>query len=421
MKKIIAFTIFFISFIYPAAMAEEVSLTIDEAIAIAMRDNRDILLKSEDVNKSKLKIQEARADLYPSLTLTSTWSRNNGYYSKDFSSFNYQVGAKQYLYKGGETVNTIKYNEHLLDANQAILDKTKIETILNVKKSFYTLLLSNQYVEVNKAVLKNTKSHLEYLDARYKKGIASQSEILQVKSSLESVKQAYENSLNQGESSQALLNNYLYLDKDVKIIPEGDLSYTEEEIVFDQGLLYALGKRPEIKQYDSQIKASEKSVDIAKSDNRPSIYASWDYYNRTHGALGTGRNQSDNNIMGITFSWPVFDGWATKSKIEEALVDLKEAQVLREKAASDIALDFKNAYIGLKNAIVKIDATESDLKVYNDNLKSAREKFKQGIVSSLDLDDAVLKQSISRFNRDSAVYDYIIAKSNLDKAMGGVQ
>ncbi len=421
MNRLIYLTIFFACFFCQIALAEEISLTIDEAINMALRDNRDILLKAEDVNKSKAKIREARAALYPSLTLTSTWSRNNGYYSKDFSSFNYQVGAKQYLYKGGETVNTIKYNEHLLDANQAILDKTKLETILNVRKSFYTFLLSNQYAEVNKAILKNTKSHLEYLDARYKKGIASESDILQVKSSLESVKQAYENSLNQIESSQSLLNNYLYLDKDVKVIPEGELSYTEEEIVFDQGLLYALGKRPEIKQYDGQIKASEKSVDIAKSDNRPSVYASWDYYNRTHGALGTGKNQSDNNIIGITFSWPIFDGWATKSKIEQAVVDLKEARILKEKAASDIALDFKTSYIGLKNAIVKIDATESDLKVYDDNLKSAREKFKQGIVSSLGLDDALLKQSISGFNRDSAVYDYIIAKSNLDKAMGGVQ
>lgn len=421
MKRLICLIIFFACFFCQIALAEEISLTIDEAINMALRDNRDILLKAEDVNKSKAKIQEAKSSLYPSLTLTSTWSRNNGYYSKDFSSFNYQVGAKQYLYKGGETVNTIKYNEYLLGANQAILDKTKLETILNVKKSFYTLLLSNQYAEVNKAILKNTKSHLEYLDARYKKGLASEFEILQVKSSLESVKQVYENSLNQGESSQALLNNYLYLDKDVKIIPDGELSYTEEEIIFDQGLLYALGKRPEIKQYDGQIKASERAIDVAKSDNRPSVYASWDYYNRTHGALGTGKNQNDNNIIGITFSWPVFDGWATKSKIEQAVVDLKEARILREKAASDIALDFKNAYIGLKNAIVKIDATESDLKVYNDNLKNAREKFKQGIVSSLDLDDAILKQSISRFNRDSAVYDYIIAKSNLDKAMGGGQ
>ena len=420
MKTLICLIIFFACFFCRIALAEEISLTLDEAVGIALRDNRDILLKSEDVNKSKAKIQEARSSLYPSLILTSTWSRNNGYYSKDFSSFNYQVGAKQYLYKGGETVNTMKYNEHLLDASQAILDKVILEAILNVKKSFYTLLLASQYVEINKSILKNTKSHLEYLSARYKKGLASESEILQVKSSLDSVNQAYENSKNQVESSQALLNNYLYLAEDVKIMPEGELSYTEEEIVFDQGLLYALAKRSEIKQYDAQIRASEKAIDVARSDNSPSVYASWDYYNRTHGSAGTGKNQSDNNIIGITFSWPIFDGWATKSKIEQAVVDLKEARILREKAASDIALDFKASYIGLKNAIVKIDATESDLKVYNDNLKSAREKFKQGIVSSLDLDDDILKHSISRFNRDSAVYDYIIAKSNLDKAMGGV-
>ena len=421
MKKLICLIIFFACFFCRPVLAEEISLTIDEAVNMALRDNRDILLKAEDVNRSKAKIRETKSSLYPSLMLTSTWSRNNGYYSKDFSSFNYQAGAKQYLYKGGETVNTIKYNERLLDVNQAVLDKAKLEAILNVKKSFYTLLLSNQYVEINKTILKNTKSHLEYLGARYEKGLASESEILQVKSSLESVKQAYENSLNQAELSQALLNNYMYLDGGVKIIPEGKLSYTEEEIVFDQGLLYALGKRPEIRQYDAQIKASERAIDVERSSNRPSVYASWDYYNRTHGATGTGKNQSDNNIIGITFSWPVFDGWATKSKIEQAVVDLKEARILKEKAASDIALDFKASYISLKNAIVKIDATESDLKVYNDNLKSAEEKFKQGIVSSLDMDDAVLKQSISRFNRDSAVYDYIIAKSNMDKAMGGAQ
>jgi outer membrane protein TolC len=123
--------------------------------------------------------------------------------------------------------------------------------------------------------------------------------------------------------------------------------------------------------------------------------------------------------MGITFSWPVFDGWAAKSKIEQSIVDLKEADIMRQKAAGDIALEFKNAYIGLKNAIVKIDSTESDLKVYNDNMASVKEKFKQGIASSLDLDDAILKYSVSKFNKDNAVYDYVIAKSSLDKAMGG--
>ena len=295
----------------------------------------------------------------------------------------------------------------------------KLETILSVKKSFYTLLLANQYAELNKNILKNTKGHLDFIEARYKSGLASESDVLQIKSSLDSVKQAYENALNQIESSSALLNNYLYLDNDVSVIPEGEFLYTEEELIFDQALLHSLNNRPEVKQYEAQYKAAEKAVGMAKADNRPSVYASWDYYNRSNTVTGTGKNWNDNNIMGITFSWPVFDGWAAKSKIEQSIVDLKEADIMRQKAASDIALEFKNAYIGLKNAIVKIDSTESDLKVYNDNMAGVKEKFKQGIASSLDLDDAILKYSVSKFNKDNAVYDYVIAKSSLDKAMGG--
>lgn len=419
MKKPALFLMLAIFFICPAVSAEDISLTLDEALNLALRQNRDILLKSEDVNKAKQDIREARASLYPSVDLTSAWSRNNGYYSKDFSSFNYQAGAKQYLYKGGETVNTIKYNEHLLDASQAIMEKTELDVVLNVKKSFYTLILADQYAALNRDIVKNTRANLDFIQARYKKGLASESDVLQIRSSMDSVNQAYENSLNQIASSQALLNNYLYLDKDVKIIPEGDLSYTEEELVFDEALLHALKSRPELKQYDAEAKAAESYIGVAKSENRPSIYASWDYYARNHAALGTAKNWGDNNIMGITFSWPIFDGWAAKSKIEQAIVDLKTARLTKEKAIIDITLEFKNAYIGLKNAIAKIDAAESDLRVYKNNLAVFREKFKQGVASSLDLDGAVLRHSISRFNVQSAVYDYIIAKSSLDKAMGG--
>lgn len=419
MKKPILFLTLAIFFVCHDALAGEISLTLDEALNLALRQNRDILLKSEDVNKAKEEISKAKASFYPTLDLTSTWSRNNGYYSKNFSSFNYDLGAKQYLYKGGETVNTLKYNEHLLDANKAILEKTKLDVILNVKKSFYTLILAEQYAALNKGIAENTKGHLDFIQARYNMGLASESDVLQIKSSMDSVAQAYENSLNQIASTQALLNNYLYLDKDVKIIPKGQLSYTQEELIFDEALLYALKSRPELKQYDAEEKAARSYIGVAKSGNRPSIYASWDYYNRSHGALGSSKNWNDNNIIGITFSWPIFDGWATKSKIEQAIIDLKAAQLTKEKSIGDITLEFKNAYIGLKNAIAKIDAMESDLKVYMDNLAVFKEKFKQGVASSLDLDDAMLKDSISRFNIETAVYDYIIAKSNLDKAMGG--
>ena len=398
--------------------AEEVPLTLDQAIAIALRDNRDILLKAEDVKKAKLKIAEAEASLFPTLSFTGGWTDTRQLYSKDLAQTTTQATLKQALYKGGKIINTIQLNEHGLTVAQAILDKTKLEIILNLKKAFYTLLLSNEFVDLNKGILANTQGHLDFLRARYQNGQASESDVLKVEASLEGVKEAYEASLNQVEAAQILLNNSLYLDKDTKIKPDAQFNYEAQEVAYDEAFLKAMRMRPEIRQFEAQTKASQKAVQIAKADNRPSIYASWDYYSRSHLAGGTTREWNDYNVIGLTFSWPIFDGWATKAKVEQAIVDLKEVQLTKEKTIADIALELKNAYLDLKNAIAKMKSTQSEVRVYKDTLSVVQDKYKAGIASSLDFNDVSLGYEVSLFNQKETVYDYVLAKARFDKATG---
>lgn len=422
MKKIFIFTIIIILLSPALLKAEEVKLTLDEAVAIALRDNRDILLKDEDVKKAKFKIAEAQANLFPTLNFTGSWTETREYYSKDISQTPTQTTLKQYLYKGGKIINTIKYNGYNFEVAQAILDKTKLETVLNVKKAFYTLLLAAEFADLNKAIMDNTKEHLDFIKARYENGQVSESDVLTIDASLSSIKQAYESSLNQVESSRVLLNNLLYLDKDTKVRPDAQFTIEAREVAFDEAFLKAMKNRPEIRQYEAESEANKKSIEIAKADNRPNIYASWDYYTRSHLATTTGlaKNWNDYSVVGVTFSWPIFDGWATKAKVEQAIVDLKTTQLTKEKTINDIALELKNAYLSLKNAIAKIDSTEYDTKVYDDNLRTLTDKYKQGIASLLDINDANLKYEVSIFNKKQAIYDYIIAKSSFDKATGGM-
>jgi outer membrane protein TolC len=213
----------------------------------------------------------------------------------------------------------------------------------------------------------------------------------------------------------------LYLDKGVLIKPEAEFSYEPKEVAFDEAFLRAMKNRPEIRQYEAQIKADSSNIEVAKADGRPNIYASWDYYSRSHLATtqGLAKNWNDYSVAGITFSWPIFDGWATKAKVEQAIVDLKATQLNKEKAISDITLELKNAYVELKNALAKIKATQQDLAVYKDNLAVIRQKHSDGIASLLDLDDVNLSYDVSVFNQKQAIYDYLIAKSNFDKATGG--
>jgi outer membrane protein TolC len=304
------------------------------------------------------------------------------------------------------------------------LDKTKLETVLSVKKAYYTLLLAARLTELNKKILDNSNEHLEFLKARYRYGQASQQEILQAEASHSSVTQVFEASLNQTESARALLNNLLFLEKDVKIIPNADFQYTPKEVAYDEALLNAVKRRPEISQYEAEIEQAKKSIEIEKAGTRPTIYASWDYYSRSHGGTvgitGTSRNWNDHNIIGVTVSWPVFDGFATKANVDQAIVDLKEAQLTKEKAIKDIALELKNAYVSLKDAISKLYAVEADIVFYDDNLASINEKYNQGIASSLAVSDADLKYSIALFNKDEAIYNYTIAKASFNKAQGAM-
>lgn len=420
MRRIFLFAIIFIILFAFDARAEEISLTAEEAVAIALRDNRDVLLKAEDVKEAKLKIREADSGLFPTLDVTATKSDTRGYYAKDVTQTTTQTTLKQYLYKGGKTINTIKQKGHDLEVAQAILDKTNLETIASVQKALYTLLLAEESLELNKGIVDNISEHLDFIKKRYNSGQASESDILNTEASLSAVEQAYEASLNQVESSRALLNNLLYLDKGVAVKPNALFSYDVREVAFDQALLDAMKNRPEIRQYEEQAAADKNAIEIAKAAGRPSIYASWDYYSRDRVLASTTKGWNDYNIIGITFSWPVFDGWKTKAKLEQAIVDLKQTQILKQKSVSNIALELKNAYVALKDAIVKIGATESDIKLYRDNLESVNTKYSQGITSSLDLNDANLKYEVALFNKNQAIYDYISAKIDFDKATGGL-
>ena len=402
------------------AMAGEIALTLDEAAALALRNNRDVLFKAEEVLKAKQKVAEAKADLLPTLDFTATISDTRGYYAKDLTQKTTQTTLKQYLYKGGEIVNTIQYNKYDFLVQKALLDKEKLATAASVENAFYTLLLAEDFAALNKQILENTKEHLKVLKERFKSGQASEQEILNIEASLSSTQEVYEASLNEVESGCVLLNSLLYLGDDVRVRTKGELVYQPIDVAYDEAFLKAMSKSPQIKQYQAQEKADKKYIEVVKADARPNIYASWDYYSRDHVSLSTTKGWNDYNVIGVTVTWPIFDGWATKAKVQQAIVDLKQTKLLKEKAVKDIATDLKNAYISLKNAIAKMQSVESDIKFYNDSLISVKEKYQRGITSELDAEDAGLKYEVSLFNKKQAIYDYIVAKISFDKAQGGI-
>jgi len=272
---------------------------------------------------------------------------------------------------------------------------------------------------LNKDILLNTENHLNALETRFSKGLVSEMDILRVKESLENVRYAYKDSSLQIKHAQDLLANLLNVDETVAIRPEAQFIYEPKEMAIEEAFLAAMKDRPEIKQYEAQEMASQKAIEIAKAENRPSIYASWDYYNRPVARGVASQETWDYHTIGINVSWPFFDGWATKAKINQAIADLNKAKISREKTISDIRLELKTSHLNLTNAIAEVKKTEASHNLYRSNLDAIEFQASKGEASSLDVEDAFLSYRVALFAKNQAVYNYIIAKSDFDKATGG--
>lgn len=399
---------------------ETIALTLDEAIGLALRDNRDILLNQEKLLQAKAKIQEAKSGFLPQVNLSSYATRTRGLYRKDITQYSVSAGIKQYLYQGGKTANTLKKARYEKDAQEEIVARTIDEILLEVKKAFYTLLIAKELVQMNERILESSARHLESQRLRYERGELSESEILQAKSMLSQVKSLYESSINQQDTACGLLKNILYIEEKTNIEAKGDFEYAPREIAVDEAILRALSLRPEIKQYEAQAKRDEAAVEIAKAAGRPSIYSSFDYYSRSTSQLtfSPTKGWQDYNVIGATLSWPIFDGWAVRYKVEQAMSDLRQTQILQNKLTIDIAAQVKEAYLTLKTTLAKLTPAQRDIELYENNLKVIQARYKEGIASDLDLEDAQLAFLISQFNRRQYLYDCLVAKAKLDKAMG---
>ncbi|MDD5775820.1 MAG: TolC family protein [Candidatus Omnitrophica bacterium] len=395
-------------------------MTLDEAVSIALSANRGLLLKSEDLKKAKAMIAEARAGLLPSFTAKAGFTETRGLYSKDVGVTSGQIGVKQYIYTGGKVMNAVKSGEYSYAVAEAVLDRAKLETVLMTRKAFYAFLLADEYAAVNKGITGNTREHLDYINARFNAGEVSRSDVLKMRSSLDEVNRAYAASLSQVEAARETLKNILFIDKDVDLKISGAFYYEPVEMAYDEAFLDAMRQRPEIRQYEAQAKADEKNIEAVKADTRPSVYASWDYYSQSHLSAGTTRNPNDYNIIGVTVSWPIFDGWLTSAKVEQAIVDLRQTRLLSEKNIRDIALELKVAYLDLKNAIEEVKSVNSQNEVFRDNLAVIKDKYAAGQASGLELHDAQLSYDVSLFNKIQADYDYMIARAVFNKAQGGV-
>lgn len=126
------------------------------------------------------------------------------------------------------------------------------------------------------------------------------------------------------------------------------------------------------------------------------------------------------NFIGLNLSLPVFDGFQKKNQITQKKLDIEKINNGFKQLENAMDLELSQANINLANAQTNLDIQKRNLALAQEVVRVSKVKYKQGVGSNLEVTNAESSLKESQTNYYTALYDFIIAKIDLDKAQGNL-
>ena len=190
---------------------------------------------------------------------------------------------------------------------------------------------------------------------------------------------------------------------------------------FDAVLREALQNRPEILEEDAQIAAARQGVIFARRSELPSFGLALGYTGSPNAA---GFTRSDQLAATLNVSVPIFDGGLARARVQEARADVATAQTNRRNSEDLVGLEVQQAYIALVQGRDKVQVANVGLSQAREAFRLARVRYNAGVSQQvgispqLELINAQSTLAQAEANQVNAIYDYNLARAQLDKAAG---
>lgn len=412
--------------------AAQTVLSLQDAVNIAYRNNKDILIQEEEVVAAGADITGARSEFLPHLNVGAGYTHNGavtpvqvqgkkdpgvftGY--KNDNSLGAQIN--QIVYNGGANVANLNSSKLSLRVQQETLRAKKLDIEFETKRLYYGLLLAYETERIAQELVDNSKDHYEDVLSRFEQGTSSKFDLLQSKVQVALLIPQLIKSRNAIDLIAAELKKLLGFKQDEAIkLKDAELQYSLMDIREDEFLQTAYLNKPEMILKALGIDISKWSIQMAKAGWRPQVDASLGYDYRSND-IGDMFNSTHNNwSAGIALSFSVFDGFATKAKVDAAKARYKEAILTKENLADQIAVDIKRACLDLEQSEAIIDSQKDNVYEAEEALRIAIVSYDNGEAKNLDVLDSQVSLGQVQQNLSEGIYDYLMAQADLDRTMG---
>ncbi len=335
------------------------------------------------------------------------------------------ISVSQIIFNS-DYISALQASKALIELSQKSLERTKIETQLQVTKAYYNALIAKERYTLILANLQKIEKLLNNTKALNASGFVE-------KIDLDRIQIAYNNLLTEKEKflrliglSHTLLKyqmNYTLTDS---IILTDSILMFKDKLTDIKDLQFAPEKRIEYQLLSQQKKLNQIDLNRYKMQFLPSIIAYGTYSKNAQRTefdifdFSKNKQWFSLGLIGITFNWNLFTSGQRYFRTQQAKYNLIKSQYNLEQLKQSVQLEYQSSLIAYKNALASLSTQENNLKLAQEVLNIAIKKYEEGVGSNLEVVNAEAALKEAQTNYLSALYDALSSKIDLDKALGNI-
>jgi Outer membrane protein len=404
------------------------SLTVSDAVRIALAENPSLKQGVHEIAASEARVEQSKSSLYPNAAATLNYTHLGPVAQLGFPGFgefklfpsdNYDehIGASVTLFDFERRQKSIQLAQTQVQSAADKLDLMKLDLSYQTIQTFYTILFLQKSIQVQNDEIATLREHLLVTKKKVEAGTGTDFDVLTTEvrvAAAENKRISLENSLMNAETEMRRLLNF---PPNVPLRLVGSFAESPVSLNVDSLLNVAVRNRVELKMADDQIKTAIAQYKVASAVNNPSVNLSlaYGFKNGYEPNINAWRG---NYVAALQVQIPVFDGYRENKMKDEASENVKAAESYREDVLEKIKSDVQIAIADLRSSIEKLQTTDITIQQAESALQLARLRYQAGTVTNLDLLDSETALAEARLMQLEALYRFAISRYELGHALG---
>jgi outer membrane protein TolC len=414
-------------------------LSLDEAVQIALANNRDLKIAGLEVEKSKWQVASAKTHRLPSFNaylLASGNLTDSSFLFKEGSlgkiaglpvpskdtPIPLSHGVTGYALAQVAQPLTHLYKIHLnireqelsSDLNSEQFRAKRQNVVNNVKQTYYAVLQTESTLTATATAVKQ----YEETDRVTKQYLAQEavlkSDSLEVEAKLAQTRYQVVELQNNLQSQKEQLNDLLgrELETEFRTQPIPDASFAELDLKAAQQK--ALTQRPEIREAEISLQKADYDRKLAKAQYIPDVSAAFHYFS----PLNTELLPTNVASAGVEMNYEVFEWGRRRDDLKQKTIAEDQSQYQLQQSRSQVLLDVNNRFRKLGESRQLLAVTQAARDAANQKLEEVSQKYSQEAVLLRDVLQQQTAVANANHEYDEALLSFWTAKANFEKALG---